>query len=72
MKHTFTISYLACQTCQAHIHCEECGERLCGMLMGLEGVQNAAIQMKAHRLVIDSTLDRDTLEEVLEDYGIFC
>lgn len=71
MKHTFTISYLACQTCQAHMHCRECGERLCGMLMGHQGVHSAAVNMPDHRLEIDSTLDSDTLEEVMEDFGIF-
>lgn len=71
MTYTFSFSYLGCQTCQAHIHCKECGERLGGMLMGREGVKSVEMQMAEKQLTIETDMDRDTLEEAMEDLGIF-
>ena len=28
MTHSLSISYLACQTCHAKVHCDECEKRL--------------------------------------------
>lgn len=71
MTHQISFSYIGCQTCQARIYCEECEKRLSQMLMRLEGVNGAAVQMGTKQLVIDGTQDCDALEEILEDLGIF-
>ena len=71
MTHRFPFFYMGCQTCQARVHCEECEERLSQMLMRLEGINGAVVQMANKQLAIDRDLDSGTLEETLEDLGIF-
>lgn len=71
MTYTIDISYIGCQSCQARVHCEECEERLSQMLMRLEGVNGAVVQMANRQLMIDADLDRSAMEEALEDVGIF-
>lgn len=71
MTYTIDISYIGCQSCQARVHCEECEERLSQMLMRLEGVNGAVVQMANRQLMIDADLDRSALEEALEDVGLF-
>lgn len=71
MTFTYTFFYIGCQACQARVHCEECEERLSQMLMRLEGVNGAVVQMANKQLTIDGDLDSSTLEETLEDLGIF-
>ena len=41
------------------------------MLVRLEGVNGAVVQMANKQLAIDGDLDSGTLEEALEDLGIF-
>ena len=71
MTHRFPFFYMGFQTCQARVHCEECEERLSQMLMRLEGINGAVVQMANKQLAIDGDLDSGTLEETLEDLGIF-
>ena len=71
MTHRFPFFYMGCQTCQARVHCEECEERLSQMLMRLEGINGAVVQMANKQLAIDGDLDSGTLEGTLEDLGIF-
>ena len=71
MTHSLSISYLACQTCHAKVHCDECEKRLEEALMRMQGVNGASIQMAAKQALIDGLIDIDTLEEALEDLGIF-
>lgn len=71
MTYTIGITYVGCQNCQARVHCEECEERLSQMLMRLEGVNGAVVQIANKQLMIDGDIDYDTLEEALENVGIF-
>ena len=71
MTHRFPFFYMGCPTCQARVHCVECEERLSQMLMRLEGINGAVVQMANKQLAIDGDLDSGTLEETLEDLGIF-
>lgn len=71
MTYSLSIAYLACQTCHAKIHCDECEKRLEETLMRMQGVNGASIQMVTKQALIDGPIDADTLEEVLEDLGIF-
>ena len=71
MTYTIDISYIGCQSCQARVHCEECEDRLSQMLMRLEGVNGAVVQMAKKQLMIDAELDCGAMEEALEDVGLF-
>ena len=71
MTFTYTFFYMGCQSCQARVHCEECEERLSQMLVRLDGVNGAVVQMANKQLAIDGDLDSGTLDEALEDLGIF-
>ncbi|MGN0978576.1 MAG: heavy-metal-associated domain-containing protein [Faecousia sp.] len=69
MKYAFT--YLDCQQCRERIHCDDCEKRLTEALLRLRGIRSADIQMATKCLSVDTDLDADTLEEALEDLGIF-
>lgn len=70
MNHQVTFSYLACQTCQAKIHCDRCGEEVAGSLMNMDGVERVEMNMKAKSLVVSGDVDVDDLEIKLEDLGL--
>ena len=71
MTFTFDITYMPCQTCHARMHCDDCEKRLEEALWEMEGIRSASVQMGAKQVEIHSTLDKESLEEVLEDLGIF-
>ena len=71
MTHTFSISYMACQTCQSKIHCDECEKRLEEAMMRLSGVRGASLQMAKKELLIDADISKEDLADALEDLGIF-
>ena len=71
MTHTLKISYISCQTCHAKVHCDECEKQLEEAIMRMQGTNGASVQMGPKQVLIDSELDGDTIEEVLEDLGIF-
>ena len=71
MTHTFSISYIACQTCQSKIHCDECEKRLEEAMMRLSGVRGASLQMAKKELLIDADISKEDLADALEDLGIF-
>ena len=69
MKYAFT--YLDCQKCKERIHCDHCEKRLTESLLRIRGIRSADIQMATKCLSVDTDQDADTLEEALEDLGIF-
>ena len=71
MTHSLSISYLACQTCHAKVHCDECEKRLEEALMRMQGVNAAVVQMAVKQVQMDSSLDMDALEEAPENVGLF-
>ena len=71
MTHSFSITYLACQSCHAKVHCDECEKRLEDALMQMQGINGASVQMGPKQILVDGTMDADDLEEVMEDFGIF-
>ncbi|MGM9640316.1 MAG: cation transporter [Faecousia sp.] len=71
MTHTWKISYIGCQTCQARVHCAECEKMLSEMLMRLEGIQAAVVEIAKKQLMVEVNIDCDLLEEAMEDIGIF-
>jgi copper chaperone CopZ len=71
MPYTFSVIYMACQTCQSKIHCDECEARLEEAMMRLNGVRGASFQMARKELLIDAEQSEDDLLDALEDLGIF-
>ena len=66
------ITYYRCQTCKEQVHCNGCEKLLVKQLSEETGTQNVQVNMTAKTLSLDTTLDSDTLEEVLEDVGLYC
>ena len=71
MNYVTSMTYLTCQTCQAKIHCEECGKRLEETLQSLDGIRRIKIDLANQRLEADSSLSVDDFAELLEEHGIF-
>ena len=71
MLYTFSVTYMACQSCTAKIRCDECETRLEEALMRLNGVHGASLQMAKKELLIDAAQDEDDLLDALEDLGLF-
>ena len=71
MTHLFSIAYLSCQTCHAKVHCDECEKRMEEALMRMQGIDRASVKMGPKQVQVEGGIDADTLEEVLEDLGIF-
>ena len=66
------ITYYRCQTCKEQVHCNGCEKLLVKQLSEEPEIQNVQVNMTAKTLSLDTTLDVDTLEEVLEDVGLYC
>ena len=64
-------THLACQTCQAKIHCERCGEDTAQALLQLDGVVSAQVDMTTQTMCITGSIPTHTLEEKLEDLGFW-
>ena len=71
MTYNLSISYIACQTCHARIHCDECEKRLEEALMRIQGVRGASIQMARKQILADADMNEDDLLDCLEEIGIF-
>ncbi len=69
MNHQITFLYLACQTCQAKIHCEQCGADVANALLQMDGIDSVAINMVAKTLAVSGNISGDDLEMKLEDLG---
>ena len=70
MTYQMTFQYLACQTCQAKIHCDRCGEEVKQSLLRLEGVDSVELNMVAGTISVSASADPDDIECKLEDLGI--
>ena len=69
MNHQITFLYLACQTCQAKIHCEQCGADVTNALLQMDGIDSVAINMVVKTLAVSGNISGDDLEMKLEDLG---
>lgn len=69
MTHSMTFIYLACQTCQAKIHCDQCGEDVTSSLLQMDGIEKIELNMVAKTISISGSADMDDLECKLEDLG---
>lgn len=70
MKYNYTISYLPCQSCQAKVNCERCAQNIADGLKK-HGIDGAEINIPQNALCVETDADGDTLEEYLEDLGVF-
>ena len=70
MTHRMTFQFLPCQTCSAKIHCEQCGEDVVAKLRqhGIAG--SIDMNMNAKSIAVDTDMDIDDLEILLEDLGL--
>ncbi len=66
------ITYYRCQTCKEQVHCDGCEKLLVKQLSEESEIKNVQVNMTAKTLSLDTTLDADILEEVLEDVGLYC
>lgn len=72
MKLEYAITYLACQSCTAKIHCEKCAAELTERLQKQRGVSDVQIDIPARRMSLQTDgLDEMDLLDMLEDAGIF-
>ena len=72
MKLEYAITYLACQSCTAKIHCEKCAAELTERLQKQCGVSDVQIDIPARRMSLQADgLDEMDLLDMLEDAGIF-
>ena len=71
MKHELNFFHLACQTCQAKIHCEQCGEELTQSLLKFDGIHAVQIDMVAKSATVDAEIGEEKIEAYLEDIGLF-
>ena len=70
MNHSMTFNFLACQTCHAKIHCDQCGEDVIAKLRN-HGITGAIdLNMAAKSIAVDTDMEIDDLEILLEDLGL--
>lgn len=72
MTQDYTFTFLDCQSCTAHIHCEQCQDQILQLLTRLEGVRAADVNILQKTMRIDfDGIDPEEIEDALEDAGVF-
>lgn len=71
MRETLSAVYMKCAFCTAKNHCESCGCELDEALMAKSGILTAVVNVPEKTVRLEHELDADTLEEILEDVGLF-
>ena len=67
----FTVTYMKCQSCAAKVNCRECDYYLRSDLSREKTVEAVEVDMQRRRISLETALDRDDIEEMLEDRGVF-
>lgn len=70
MTYQTSFIYLACQTCQAKIHCEKCAAEAREALLRMDGVDGAEVDMVTKTLSVSGNAEIDEVEIKLEDLGL--
>ena len=65
------VTYYRCQSCKENIHCDGCEKLVLKYLAEEPEISNVQLDLTAKEISFDTTVDADTLEEVLEDAGIY-
>ncbi len=64
--------YFKCQSCDAKIHCDQCGEELAERLLMVDGIDKIQFAMKDKKIELQSDcLSEDDVEDYLDELGIF-
>lgn len=71
MRETLPVIYMKCAFCTAKTRCEACGRELDTALMENSGIHTAVVNVPEKTVRLEHELDPDTLEELLEDAGLF-
>ena len=71
MIHQMSVQYPTCQTCQAKIHCDQCSRELEDRLLRMDEISRADLNLITKIITVETDLDADDLEAVLEDIGLF-
>lgn len=72
MNYEFEITYLACQSCTAKIHCEHCGAELAERLSKRVSANNICIDIPNRHMTLQSDQsDEGDLLDAMEDIGLF-
>lgn len=67
----YTVTYMKCQSCAAKVNCRECDAYLTDDLRREKTVEAVAVDMQQKRISLETALDEDDVEELLEDRGLF-
>lgn len=70
MTETLTVTYMNCGFCAARNHCAACGGELARDLAGRPGIEAARVNLPDRSLEITHSLDRDSLEDLLDGMGL--
>ena len=65
------VSYYKCQSCTSRVNCRSCGAELAERLLTVPGIHGAEFRLEAGLLALDTALDPDTVEDVLESCSVF-
>ncbi len=65
------VTYMKCQSCAAKVNCHECDAYLKDDLGREKTIDAVEVNMKQKLVSLDTELDMDDIEEVLEDRGLF-
>ena len=70
LTETLPITYIKCDFCTAKNHCSACGAELSEALERRPGISRAQVNVSEHTLLIDHSLDEDSLEDLLDGMGL--
>ncbi len=71
MTYRFTVTFHSCGSCVSHSHCPTCCEQAVRDLQCRPVIRSVSLDPAKKLLTLTSTADQDTLEDLLDDLGIF-
>ena len=71
MSYNYSATYLACQTCHAKVHCDDCAAKLEEAIMRIDDVRGVSLNIVKKELMIDADTNEDDLLDALEALGLF-
>ena len=71
MKYHFSLTLPSCGSCVSHSHCKDCCNAVVEDLLTLSHIEDATLDPAHKVLVVESSLDPDSLEDLLDEKGVF-
>ncbi len=71
MKHSFSVALQPCGSCVSHSHCKDCCSRIEEDLLKTAPVREVSLDPVKKLLTVEADADSDTLEDLLDDMGVF-